>query len=437
MRVEEVLHMVGGAGETSYASNSKFQEKALLMTKPVLDDAIGGVYKSLLPVKMVVADLETLNCVVIVDTLIEFLELNTETAVLGIVGDLCRRLEQKPPEIRFFLNDLRGNDLNNVFRSLERYEKKIEEKGVLLVPHYVVACPVPSTGGFSLVPQGLESKQGVPLNKGNIYIAENSPPQVVKAYQEQHRRDLHVSQIPLRRTKHRRGNGNHIRRQSGHLQFANLWSFDAGSEVSDRGEGSFDVEEAESFESSWDPFDDSDNVPQGLESKQGVPLNKGNIYIAENSPPQVVKAYQEQHRRDLHVSQIPLRRTKHRRGNGRKTKHPATDELSYLCGFLAEALNAMVSQGIISEDKVDTFNLPIYGASMQEVKSVIEEEGSFDVEEAESFESSWDPFDDSDNVLNGKNVASTLQAVMEPLISHHFGDAIPHALFSLNENKLA
>ena len=25
MRVEEVLHMVGGAGETSYASNSKFQ----------------------------------------------------------------------------------------------------------------------------------------------------------------------------------------------------------------------------------------------------------------------------------------------------------------------------------------------------------------------------------------------------------------------------
>ncbi|XP_065049801.1 inactive anthranilate O-methyltransferase 1-like [Musa acuminata AAA Group] len=109
----------------------------------------------------------------------------------------------------------------------------------------------------------------------------------------------------------------------------------------------------------------------------------------------------------------------------------ANDKLSYLYGLLAEALNIMVSQGIISEDKVDTFNLPIYGASMQEVKSVIEEEGSFDVQKAESFESSWDPFDDSDNVLNGRNVASTLQAVMEPLISHHFGDAIPHALFSL------
>ncbi|URE17921.1 carboxyl methyltransferase [Musa troglodytarum] len=175
-------------------------------------------------------------------------------------------------------------------------------------------------------------------------------------------------------------------------------------------------------------------VPQGLESEQGVPLNKGNISIAENSQPQVVKAYQEQHRRDFSTFlksryvELSIGRRMVLTFLGRKNKHPANDELSYLYGLLAEALNAMVSQGIISEDKVDTFNLPIYGASMQEVKSVIGVEGSFDVEKAES---NWDPFDDSDNVLNGKNVASTLQAVMEPLISHHFGDAILHELFSL------
>ena len=36
-----------------------------------------------------------------------------------------------------------------------------------------------------------------------------------------------------------------------------------------------------------------------------------------------------------------------------------------------------------------------------------------------------------DKVVNGKNVAKDLLAVVETLISHHFGDATPHALFSL------
>ncbi|KAJ8461279.1 hypothetical protein OPV22_034205 [Ensete ventricosum] len=138
-------------------------------------------------------------------------------------------------------------------------------------------------------------------------------------------------------------------------------------------------------------------VPQGLESEQGVPLNKGNIYIAENSPPQVVKAYQEQHRRDFSTF-LKSRYVELSVGGGmvlaflgRRNKHPADGELSYLSGLLAEALNAMASRVpqiftlrssedtvlfassgrlkkrtdpsyclLSSEDKVDTFNLPIY-----------------------------------------------------------------------------
>ncbi|RRT36277.1 hypothetical protein B296_00053650, partial [Ensete ventricosum] len=91
-------------------------------------------------------------------------------------------------------------------------------------------------------------------------------------------------------------------------------------------------------------------VPQGLESEQGVPLNKGNIYIAENSPPQVVKAYQEQHRRDFSTF-LKSRYVELSVGGGmvlaflgRRNKHPADGELSYLSGLLAEALNAMASR---------------------------------------------------------------------------------------------
>ncbi|XP_009410315.2 anthranilate O-methyltransferase 3-like [Musa acuminata AAA Group] len=351
IKVEQALHMVGGAGETSYATNSRLQEKALYRTKPILETAIAELYQTLLPERMVVVDL---GCSSGPNTFLVVYE------VLGIVGDLCRRLEQKPPEIQFFLNDLPGNDFNNVFRSLERYEKKMEEeKGDLLVPHYVVGMP----GSFY----------------GRLFP----------------RNTVHIF----------------------HSNYCLMWL---------------------------------SQVPQGLESEQGVPLNKGNIYIAENSPPQVVNAYQEQHRRDFSTF-LKSRYMELSIGGGmvltflgRRNKEPANGGLSYMWGLLAEALNAMVSQGIVSEDKLDAFNLPIYTPSMQEVKAVIHDEGLFDLEQAQIFECNWDPFDDTDdddivfdNVLNGKNVAKCVRAVSESLIAHHFGDAILDELFSRYADKVA
>ncbi|RRT76052.1 hypothetical protein BHE74_00002382 [Ensete ventricosum] len=293
------------------------------------------MYRTLLPERLVVADL---GCSSGPNTFLVISE------VLGVVGELRRRLEQKPPEIQFFLNDLPGNDFNNVFRSLERYGKTIEEeKGELLVPYYVVGVP----GSFY----------------GRLF--------------------------PCR------------------------------------------------------------SVPQGLESDHGVPLNKGNIYITETSPPQVVEAYQEQYRRDF-SSFLKSRYAELSVGGGMvltflgRKKHPANGDLSLLWGLLAEALNSMASEVInplspaapfISKDKVDSFNLPFYGPSMQEVKSVIHDEGLFDLDQAQILESNWDPFDDSeddlayDNVANGKNVARYIRAVIEPLIAHQFGDAILDELF--------
>ncbi|KAG1363842.1 putative SAM dependent carboxyl methyltransferase [Cocos nucifera] len=111
MKVEQVLHMVGGAGETSYATNSRVQEKAIFETKTMVEEAVREVYKTVLPENMVVADL---GC----------------------------------------------SSGPNTF-------------------HVV-----------SEVPLGVESDTGVPLNEGNIYVSETSPPAVVKSYQEQYRRDF-------------------------------------------------------------------------------------------------------------------------------------------------------------------------------------------------------------------------------------------------------
>ncbi|CAL9128441.1 unnamed protein product [Musa acuminata var. zebrina] len=168
MRVEEILHMVGGAGETSYASNSKFQVVPLELF-PVLDDAIGGVYKSLHPVKMVVADL---GCSSGPNTFVVMSE------VLDVVSDLRRSLQerQEPPEIQFFLNDLPGNDFNHVFRCLGEYKRKVEqEKGICWCPTTWWECRAPSTAGFSHVGASTSSIV-LDLSTGSLRFLKDSTP---------------------------------------------------------------------------------------------------------------------------------------------------------------------------------------------------------------------------------------------------------------------
>ncbi|XP_070058058.1 uncharacterized protein [Nicotiana tomentosiformis] len=58
MEVAKILHMNGGIGDTSYAKNSKLQQKVILMTKPILEEAISALYRSLSPETICIAELE-------------------------------------------------------------------------------------------------------------------------------------------------------------------------------------------------------------------------------------------------------------------------------------------------------------------------------------------------------------------------------------------
>ncbi|KAG6477408.1 hypothetical protein ZIOFF_066663 [Zingiber officinale] len=130
---------------------------------------------------------------------------------------------------------------------------------------------------------------------------------------------------------------------------------------------------------------------------------------------------------------------------GRRKRTPGNGDFVHLYGLLGEALNSMVLEGIVPEEKVDTFNLSTYGASFEEVESMIHNEGLFDLDQAEIFESSWDPFDDSKDdfytiskhTRSGKNVANYICAVVEPLIVHQFGTAILDDLFERYAHRVS
>ncbi|XP_043722930.1 probable caffeine synthase 4 [Telopea speciosissima] len=142
-------------------------------------------------------------------------------------------------------------------------------------------------------------------------------------------------------------------------------------------------------------------VPPGLTSEVGIPINRGKIYISNTSPSPVSKAYLEQFQEDF-TSFIKLR----------------SKEL---------ILNARM--GLIEEEKLDSFNVPYYTASCEEIQEVIDKEGSFDTKQLVTFALDIGDKEETNMQVKGGKVAKNIRSVSEPLISHHFGHEIIEPLY--------
>nr|UMB49629.1 salicylic acid methyltransferase [Sambucus canadensis] len=183
-------------------------------------------------------------------------------------------------------------------------------------------------------------------------------------------------------------------------------------------------------------------VPEGIET------NKRNIYMASTSPPNVLKAYYEQFERDFSIF-LKYRSEEMVTGGrivltflGRKSDDPASKECCYIWELLAMALNDMVSEGIIEEDKLVSFNIPQYTPSPSEVKSIVVKEGSFVINRLEVSEVNWNAYDNecyqSDAFKDGGyNVAKCMRAVAEPLLVSHFGEDIIDEVFQRYKEIIA
>ncbi|KAJ6800411.1 anthranilate O-methyltransferase 3-like [Iris pallida] len=343
---EQVLHMLGGAGATSYAKNSTLQEKAIHRTKPIVEQSIKEVYNAVSTENLVVADL---GCSSSPNTLLVLLE------IVEAIGGHCRGLGHEPPEIQYFINDLPGNDFNTMFQYSAQLEKKLkEEKETEFLPYYIVAVP----GSFY----------------GRLF-----PSATVHFF---------------------------------HSSYSLMWL---------------------------------SQVPQRLHNSPSSPLNKGNIYIAEASPQIVVDLYLEQFQKEfstflrLRYKELVLSGRMVLTFLGRRSSHARYGELSKFWGLLSDAMNDMVLEGILDEAKVNAFNLPTYAPSMEEVTTVVENEGLFHLEQVQILETNWDPIDDSmfNNSASGENVAKCARAMIEPTIDKYFGKAIVEDLFSRYAKNVA
>ncbi|KAJ8623124.1 hypothetical protein MRB53_031653 [Persea americana] len=342
MEVLQVLHMNGGNNQTSYASNSSLQRKAISIAKPITEEAILASFCKTAPESLGVADL---GCSSGPNTLF------VVSKIIEAIYAKCSQLSCRLPEFRIFLNDLPGNDFNTIFTSLPAfYDKLKEEKGDDLESCFIAGVP----GSFY----------------GRLFPSKS----------------LHFV----------------------HSSYSLMWL---------------------------------SQVPPELDSEIGSITNKGNIYMAKTSPPEVLRAYLKQFQKDF-FKFLRSRSEEIVPGGrmvlqllGRTSADPSSKECCYIWELLAQALNDMVLQGVIEESKLDSFNLPQYAPSPPEVKALVQAEGSFIVHRLETYAVSWDPEDNAiqnlvfDRSKRAEKVATYMRAVAEPLVSSHFGEAIVHDLF--------
>ncbi|TKY63371.1 Theobromine synthase 2 [Spatholobus suberectus] len=349
MATERILCMNGGMEERSYAKNSTLQEKVILKVKPLLEENVKRLlcctnFKN----NLKVADL---GCSSGPNTLMVMFDIVT------IINNTKLSLNGEVPVtvLQIYLNDLFGNDFNNIFKLLPNFYQRIRETGDKVGACFVNATP----GNF----------YGRLFPNNYIHFFHSSC-------------SLHwLSQAPEKLTKGAAG-----------------------------------------------------------------PLNKGNICMTTTSLPAVYEAYFEQFQRDFKLF-LKSRSDELKPGGsilltfvGREKDQ----EINYPWLVIGMVLKDMVLEGLVEEGKLDSFNLPIYGPTIEEVRHVIEAEGSFTLQTLKSFKMGWDANLQEDvgacvldSKMRGEFIAKYARSGLEPLLTAEFGKDIMDELFLRFEKKLS
>ncbi|GMH16262.1 hypothetical protein Nepgr_018103 [Nepenthes gracilis] len=340
--VAEVLHMTGGVGKTSYANNSRLQQSVLIKARPSLEENLRGLYASLLPKCVMMADL---GCSSGPNALMVLSE------IIAVTRKTYRNMNSSMPELKVFWNDLPGNDFNTLFRSLPSFYRGLEAED----------SGIRSSSGKCFV-------SGIP---GSFY---------------------------------------------GRLFPSNFLHFAHSS-----------------YSINW-----LSQVPKGVaacrNAAAAVHGSKICVEKTEGPPDEYIKAYEQQFGEDFTL--FLRSRSEEMAAGGRMVLtirgSTETDDCMWDYRLLGMALNDMVSEGLISEDKFRGFNLPQHAPTAEEVKKLIAAEGSFALVKSESFGLRWDvqaKHPTLDLRTKAEYMAGTYRAAAEPLLISEFGEAIMDQLF--------
>ncbi|KAL5167123.1 7-methylxanthosine synthase 1 [Glycine soja] len=179
-------------------------------------------------------------------------------------------------------------------------------------------------------------------------------------------------------------------------------------------------------------------------TKEAESLYKGHCHIVSTSPPEVYKAYLKQFQQDFKLF-LKSRSEELVPGGAMLLVVLGNHETPRRTGWelISLILNDMFLEGLIEEEKLNSFNIPVYEPTVEEIRHVIQEEGSFFVQRLEILILPWveginEAGDDSflDGNIKAGLMAKHVRAAMEPLLSSKFGEEVINEVFIRYQKKV-
>ncbi|XP_062002782.1 loganic acid O-methyltransferase-like [Rosa rugosa] len=180
-------------------------------------------------------------------------------------------------------------------------------------------------------------------------------------------------------------------------------------------------------------------VPKDVTDSNSLAWNKGRIHYLDSTD-EVVRAYEAQYAEDMECFLHARAQETVHGGLMVITTHgypadtpPAHSRANIIYQILGSCLIDMTRKGVVSEEKIDSFNVPIYYVCPQELEAAVERNGCFSIDIMEHLPTVME----QDTISkNSKLIASHTRAVMEGLFKQHFGEEILDELFDLFHKKV-
>ncbi|CAK9142328.1 LAMT/FAMT [Ilex paraguariensis] len=180
-------------------------------------------------------------------------------------------------------------------------------------------------------------------------------------------------------------------------------------------------------------------VPEEVQDKDSPAWNKGRIYYTRASD-EVANAYAAQFAKDMD-NFLNFRATEIVVGGMmllvmtviQDGFHRSQSAGGFLYDELGSSLMDMAHEGLINEALIDTFNLPVYTTTMNEMARLVERNGYFNIERMKL----TDPILNVEGPADMQMCTMHIRAAVEGVLTKHFGSEIIDELFTRFYQKAA